>query len=180
MGAGRFHAVSQVGRFARILVREDPEVPELVAASLRAVGVQPLIGHQAWHAAVNALFGRVRKFRCDYRVIPWATFTDPEVARVGLSESHAREQGTATTLPLGAQALDHTHGAWSALLRKPVRLLRVGQATQVHCAGFTADRSALKACLDSLSAVPPECERIRSGMVDIAFADDDGARNIAR
>ena len=49
--------------------------------------------HQAWYAAVNALFGRFRRFKADYRVIPWATFTDPEVARVGLSESEAREQG---------------------------------------------------------------------------------------
>jgi pyruvate/2-oxoglutarate dehydrogenase complex dihydrolipoamide dehydrogenase (E3) component/uncharacterized membrane protein YdjX (TVP38/TMEM64 family) len=51
--------------------------------------------HQAWYAAVNALFGRLRRFRADYRVIPWATFTDPEVARVGLSETEAKEQGIA-------------------------------------------------------------------------------------
>lgn len=50
-------------------------------------------GHQAWFAAVNALFGTVKRFKADYRVIPWATFTDPEVARVGLSESEAREKG---------------------------------------------------------------------------------------
>jgi pyruvate/2-oxoglutarate dehydrogenase complex dihydrolipoamide dehydrogenase (E3) component/uncharacterized membrane protein YdjX (TVP38/TMEM64 family) len=48
--------------------------------------------HQAWYAAVNALFGGVRKFRADYSVIPWATFTDPEVARVGLNETEAREK----------------------------------------------------------------------------------------
>ncbi|MGE4579832.1 MAG: dihydrolipoyl dehydrogenase [Desulfuromonadales bacterium] len=48
--------------------------------------------HQAWYAAVNALFGDFRKFRADYRVIPWCTFTDPEVARVGLNEVEAREQ----------------------------------------------------------------------------------------
>jgi pyruvate/2-oxoglutarate dehydrogenase complex dihydrolipoamide dehydrogenase (E3) component/uncharacterized membrane protein YdjX (TVP38/TMEM64 family) len=51
--------------------------------------------HQAWFAAVNALFGRFRRFKADYSVIPWATFTDPEVARVGLSETEAREQGVA-------------------------------------------------------------------------------------
>jgi pyruvate/2-oxoglutarate dehydrogenase complex dihydrolipoamide dehydrogenase (E3) component len=51
--------------------------------------------HQAWYATVNALFGRFRRFRADYRVIPWATFTDPEVARVGLSETEANEQGIA-------------------------------------------------------------------------------------
>ncbi len=48
--------------------------------------------HQAWYASVNALFGALRKFRADYSVIPWATFTDPEVARVGLSETEAKEQ----------------------------------------------------------------------------------------
>jgi len=48
--------------------------------------------HQAWYATVNALFGGVKKFRADYSVIPWATFTDPEVARVGLNETEAREQ----------------------------------------------------------------------------------------
>ena len=51
--------------------------------------------HQAWYAAVNALFGRFKKFKADYSVIPWATFTDPEVARVGLSETEARAQGIA-------------------------------------------------------------------------------------
>jgi pyruvate/2-oxoglutarate dehydrogenase complex dihydrolipoamide dehydrogenase (E3) component/uncharacterized membrane protein YdjX (TVP38/TMEM64 family) len=49
--------------------------------------------HQARYAAVNALFGGVRKFRADYSVIPWATFTDPEVARVGLNETEANEKG---------------------------------------------------------------------------------------
>jgi pyruvate/2-oxoglutarate dehydrogenase complex dihydrolipoamide dehydrogenase (E3) component/uncharacterized membrane protein YdjX (TVP38/TMEM64 family) len=51
--------------------------------------------HQAWYAAVNALFGRFRRFKADHSVIPWATFTDPEVARVGLSEAEAKEQGIA-------------------------------------------------------------------------------------
>jgi pyruvate/2-oxoglutarate dehydrogenase complex dihydrolipoamide dehydrogenase (E3) component/uncharacterized membrane protein YdjX (TVP38/TMEM64 family) len=177
-------AVTQVEMAPRILVREDPEVSELVAASLRADGVNVLTGHQAvrvevvggekrlvarhgqaevvipfdellcavgrsprvtgygleelgipltprktletnaylqtlypniyavgdvagpfqfthtaahqaWYAVVNALFGRFRRFKADYRVIPWATFTDPEVARVGLSETEAREQGVA-------------------------------------------------------------------------------------
>lgn len=48
--------------------------------------------HQAWYASVNALFGAVRRFRVDYRVIPWTTFTDPEVARVGLNETEATEK----------------------------------------------------------------------------------------
>lgn len=54
-----------------------------------------MASHQAWYAAVNALFGRFRKFRVDYSVVPWATFTDPEVARVGLNEQDARDKGTA-------------------------------------------------------------------------------------
>jgi pyruvate/2-oxoglutarate dehydrogenase complex dihydrolipoamide dehydrogenase (E3) component/uncharacterized membrane protein YdjX (TVP38/TMEM64 family) len=48
--------------------------------------------HQAWYASVNALFGVFKKFRADYSVIPWATFVDPEVARVGLNETEARER----------------------------------------------------------------------------------------
>ena len=51
--------------------------------------------HQAWYAAVNALFGSFRKFKVDYSVIPFATFTDPEVARVGLNELEAKEKGVA-------------------------------------------------------------------------------------
>ncbi|HET9031743.1 MAG TPA: FAD-dependent oxidoreductase [Dokdonella sp.] len=48
--------------------------------------------HQAWYASVNALIAPFWSFKADYRVIPWATFTDPEVARVGLSEAEAKEQ----------------------------------------------------------------------------------------
>jgi pyruvate/2-oxoglutarate dehydrogenase complex dihydrolipoamide dehydrogenase (E3) component len=51
--------------------------------------------HQAWYAAVNALFGDFKKFKADYSVIPWSTFVDPEVARVGLNEQEAREKGIA-------------------------------------------------------------------------------------
>ncbi len=51
--------------------------------------------HQAWYAAVNALFGSFKRFRVDYSVIPWTTFTDPEVARVGLSENEAKDKGIA-------------------------------------------------------------------------------------
>jgi pyruvate/2-oxoglutarate dehydrogenase complex dihydrolipoamide dehydrogenase (E3) component/uncharacterized membrane protein YdjX (TVP38/TMEM64 family) len=51
--------------------------------------------HQAWYAAVNALFGHLRRFRVDYSVIPSTIFIDPEVARVGLNEQEARERGVA-------------------------------------------------------------------------------------
>ncbi len=45
--------------------------------------------HEAWYASVNALFGIFKKFKADYTVIPWTTFTDPEVSHVGLSEEDA-------------------------------------------------------------------------------------------
>jgi pyruvate/2-oxoglutarate dehydrogenase complex dihydrolipoamide dehydrogenase (E3) component len=51
--------------------------------------------HQAWYAAVNALFGDFKRFKVDYSVMPWATFIDPEVARVGLNEQDAKDQGIA-------------------------------------------------------------------------------------
>ena len=51
--------------------------------------------HQAWYAAVNALFGDFRRFKADYSVIPRTTFMDPEVARVGLSEAEAKAQNIA-------------------------------------------------------------------------------------
>jgi len=51
--------------------------------------------HQAWYASVNALFDPFKKFKADYSVIPWATFVEPEVARVGLNEQEAKEKGIA-------------------------------------------------------------------------------------
>lgn len=59
--------------------------------------------HQAWFASVNALFGQFKRFKADYRVIPWTTFIDPEVARVGLNELEAQEKGIpheVTTFPM--------------------------------------------------------------------------------
>lgn len=59
--------------------------------------------HQAWFASVNALFGQFWRFKADYRVIPWTTFIDPEVARVGLNELEAREKNVpyeVTVFPL--------------------------------------------------------------------------------
>jgi pyruvate/2-oxoglutarate dehydrogenase complex dihydrolipoamide dehydrogenase (E3) component/uncharacterized membrane protein YdjX (TVP38/TMEM64 family) len=73
--------------------------------------------HQAWYAAVNALFRPFKTFKVDYRVIPWATFTDPEIATVGLNEQAAKEQNIAyevTRYDLGgldrALADDHARG----------------------------------------------------------------------
>ncbi|UZJ43311.1 FAD-dependent oxidoreductase [Marinimicrobium sp. C6131] len=49
--------------------------------------------HMAWYAAVNALFGQFKRFKVDYSVIPWTTFLDPEIARVGISEREAKVKG---------------------------------------------------------------------------------------
>jgi len=50
-------------------------------------------GYQAWFCAVNGLFGSFKKFRVDYRAIPWCTYTDPEIATVGMNEQMAHRQG---------------------------------------------------------------------------------------
>ncbi len=81
--------------------------------------------HQAWYAAVNALFGTFKRYKADYRVVPWCTFTDPEVARVGLNEQEAREQQvpcTVSTYDIGeldrAIADEEAHG-FIKVLTKP-------------------------------------------------------------
>jgi len=51
--------------------------------------------HQAWYAALNALFGSFKRFDVDYSVVPWTTFTDPELAHAGLSEDEAKRKGVA-------------------------------------------------------------------------------------
>ncbi|MDG1462595.1 MAG: FAD-dependent oxidoreductase, partial [Gammaproteobacteria bacterium] len=51
--------------------------------------------HQAWYCAVNALFGALKSFRADYRVIPHGVFTEPEIARVGINEKEALTKGIA-------------------------------------------------------------------------------------
>ena len=81
--------------------------------------------HQAWYASVNALFGGFKRFRADYTVIPWCTFTSPEAARVGLSEADAREQGIEVEVTrYGIEDLDRAitdgvaHGFVKVLTRK--------------------------------------------------------------
>ena len=78
--------------------------------------------HMAWYCAVNALFGRFKKFKVDYSVIPWATFTEPEVARVGLNELEAKEKNIPyelTTYPIDdldrAIADEEAHGVVKVL-----------------------------------------------------------------
>ncbi len=82
-------------------------------------------GHQAWYAVVNALFGAFKSFKVDYRVVPWCTFTDAEVARVGLNETEARQQKiTYEVTRYGLDDLDRAiadsedHG-WVKVLTKP-------------------------------------------------------------
>lgn len=63
--------------------------------------------HQAWYASVNPLFSPLKRFKVDYSVIPWTTFTDPEVARVGLNEQDAERQGIAVEVTrFGLDELD--------------------------------------------------------------------------
>ena len=75
--------------------RLQTAIPNIYAAGDVAGPYQftHVAAYQAWFAAVNALFGGFKKFKIDYRVIPWATFTDPEVARVGLNETDAAAAG---------------------------------------------------------------------------------------
>jgi pyruvate/2-oxoglutarate dehydrogenase complex dihydrolipoamide dehydrogenase (E3) component len=97
--------------------------------------------HQAWFAAVNALFGPFKRFKVDYRVLPWVTFTDPEVARVGLNEKDAKAQGIAYEVTkFGFDELDRaiaeeaTHG-FVKVLTKPGRDTILGVTMVGHHAG---------------------------------------------
>lgn len=84
-----------------------------------------MASHQAWYAAVNALFGRFWKFKVNYSVVPWCTFTDPEVARVGLSEAEAAAQGIAVEVvryeldDLDRAIADGSARGWVKVLVKP-------------------------------------------------------------
>lgn len=81
--------------------------------------------HQAWYAAVNALFSPLRKFKADYRVMPAATFCEPEVARVGLNEKEAQQQGIAVEVTrydiddLDRAIADQQRYGWVKVLTKP-------------------------------------------------------------
>jgi pyruvate/2-oxoglutarate dehydrogenase complex dihydrolipoamide dehydrogenase (E3) component/uncharacterized membrane protein YdjX (TVP38/TMEM64 family) len=76
--------------------------------------------HQAWYATVNALFGRFRRFRVDYSVVPWVTYSSPEVARVGLNELEAKEKNievSVTTYPLCEQDRAITDGETKGFIK---------------------------------------------------------------
>lgn len=52
-----------------------------------------IAAHQAWYCSVNSMLSPFYSFKVDYSVVPWCTYTDPEVARSGLNELEAKEQG---------------------------------------------------------------------------------------
>lgn len=86
-----------VGRTVQVNEYLQTNYPNIYAAGDVAGPFQftHTAAHQAWYACVNALFGSVKRFKADYSVIPWVTFTAPEVARVGLNEQEAKSQGIA-------------------------------------------------------------------------------------
>ncbi len=102
--------------------------------------------HQAWYAAVNGLFGGFKRFKVDYRVIPWATFIDPEVARVGLNEQEAREKGVAFEVTrygiddLDRAIADSAAQGWVKVLTEPGRDRILGATiVGVHAADLLAE-----------------------------------------
>ncbi len=116
-----------VGRTVQVNEYLETNYPNIFAAGDVAGPFQftHTASHQAWYAAVNALFGTFKKFKADYSVIPWATFIDPEVARVGLNEQEAKEKGIAYEVTrYGLDELDRaiadsaTHG-WVKVLTVP-------------------------------------------------------------
>jgi pyruvate/2-oxoglutarate dehydrogenase complex dihydrolipoamide dehydrogenase (E3) component/uncharacterized membrane protein YdjX (TVP38/TMEM64 family) len=98
--------------------------------------------HMAWYCAVNALFGRFRKFRVDYSVVPWATFTDPVVARVGLNETEAKERKIPYVLSTyGLDELDRaiTDGEAHGMVKVLTKPGRKGEILGATIAGENAD-----------------------------------------
>ena len=83
-----------IARDGRIPVdaRLQTAVPTVYACGDAIGGYQltHAASHEAWHATVNALFGRFKRFAVDYSTLPWCTFTDPQVAHVGHNEDSAR------------------------------------------------------------------------------------------
>ncbi len=97
--------------------------------------------HQAWYAAVNALFGAIKSFKVDDRVIPWCTFTDAEVARVGLNETEATQQRIPFEVTrygiddLDRAIADSEDRGWVKILTKPGNDTILGVTIVGHHAG---------------------------------------------
>jgi pyruvate/2-oxoglutarate dehydrogenase complex dihydrolipoamide dehydrogenase (E3) component/uncharacterized membrane protein YdjX (TVP38/TMEM64 family) len=97
--------------------------------------------HQAWYAAVNALFSPLKRYRADYSVIPWATFTDPEIARVGLNETEAKEKGIACEATVyGIDDLDRAIAEGAA--RGMVKVLTVPGSDRILGATIAGEHAA--------------------------------------
>lgn len=114
-------ALTPDGRLA-VNDRLETSLPNILAVGDVAAPAQftHLAGHMAWTAAVNALFGRFRRFRLDLGVLPWVTYTAPEVARVGLSEREAAQRGLAvelTRFPLGESDRALCEGATEGFIK---------------------------------------------------------------
>ena len=105
--------------------------------------------HQAWHAAVNALFGGFRRFRVDYRVLPWCTFTDPELAHVGHNEQSARAAGLAYEIVrydlahLDRAVAESANRGFVKILVEPGRDRILGATILAHNAGEMIAEPAL-------------------------------------
>jgi pyruvate/2-oxoglutarate dehydrogenase complex dihydrolipoamide dehydrogenase (E3) component/uncharacterized membrane protein YdjX (TVP38/TMEM64 family) len=99
--------------------------------------------HQAWYAAVNALFGTFHKFRTDYSVLPWVTYTDPEVAHVGLTEEMAKAQETPYEIVryelghLDRAVAESANSGFVKLLVQPGKDRILGATIVAHNAGET-------------------------------------------
>ena len=131
--------------------------------------------HQAWYACVNALFGSLWRFRVDYRVIPWVTFTDPEVARVGLNELEAAERNIAYEVTrydlaeLDRAIVDEAARGWVKVLTVPGKQRILGATIVGESAGelitefVTAmrQRTGLNRILGTIHAYPTMSEANR-------------------
>ena len=131
--------------------------------------------HQAWYACVNALFGSLWRFRVDYSAVPWVTFTDPEIARVGLNELEANEQGIAFEIThydlseLDRAIVDEAPRGWVKVLTVPGKHRILGATVVGEAAGelitefVTAmrQRTGLNRILGTIHAYPTMSEANR-------------------
>ncbi len=112
----------ETGRTVAVNDYMETKFPNILAAGDVAGPYQltHAAAHTAWYASVNALFGPFRKFKADFRVMPWTTYLDPEIARVGLNEQEAIAAGTpheVTVFPLHELDRAITDGATTGFVK---------------------------------------------------------------